>query len=328
MYKPFIVAEIGANHLGSFQRAKDLIIAAADCGADAVKLQTFDPDQMVGNKIYTLQNGPWKNRKLYDLYKECHTPREWHEALFTLADKNGITAFSTPFHPDDVEFLESIDCPIYKISSFEINYYDLIASAAETGKPLIISTGSATRDEIETACDVADNYHPNDELCEITLLKCTSEYPASVDDANLKTMLDYERFFGNIKYGISDHTQGISVPIAAAALGASVIEKHFTLDRSCGGPDSSFSLEPPEFAQMSKMCQEASRAIGAIEYGEGKHPYRRSLYYADNLAEGTLLTYDHIKIARPALGLGPVDIDRIVGRKLLSNVVAGDPIYE
>jgi pseudaminic acid synthase len=263
MNLPFIVAEMSANHLGSLDRAREIIEVAADMGADAIKLQTFNPDQMcAADKI--IETGPWAGRNAVDLYREAQTPREWHQQLFEWGKENGLVVFSSPFHRDDVDFLETLDCPIYKIASFEVTDTSLISHAAFTGKPLIISTGMATREEIREAIAAAND-------CPIgtptpVLLKCTSAYPADATEANLATMVDMNKLWG-VDIGLSDHTPGHAVAVAATALGAIVIEKHLTLSRKDGGPDAGFSMEPYEFQQMVKACREAAAAIGTVQYG-------------------------------------------------------------
>jgi len=258
MNSPFIVAEIGGSHNGSQARAIQLIDAAVRCGADAVKFQCFTPEQMADPGII-VQSGPWVGRELLQLYRETHTPKEWFPLLFAHARASYIVPFASVFHPDDVDFLEMIGCEMYKISSFEI----LIRHAAKTGKPLVISTGMATAPEIS----VASAWHQREfgSRPRLTLLKCTSAYPALAGDANLATMRDMESFGANI--GISDHTIGIAIPVAATALGATMIEKHLTLSRSDGGPDAGFSSEPHEFAAMVRACREAAAALGEVRYG-------------------------------------------------------------
>lgn len=272
-----IVAELSANHLGSLARARAIIDAAARAGADAVKLQTFTPEQMADPGAI-VEAGPWAGCNLVDLYTAAHTPREWHPELFAYAREFGIEIFSSVFHPDDVDFLESLGCPRYKIASFELTDLDLIAYAARTGKPLIISTGMATFREIERAVAVVIRHSPRAPM--LTLLRCTSAYPASPADAHLATILDMASRL-RCEVGLSDHTMGIGVAVAAAALGASMIEKHLTLARSDGGPDAAFSMEPHEFAQMVTECRRAAAAVGAVRYGpsaaEAAHlPLRRA----------------------------------------------------
>lgn len=260
-----IVAELSANHNGSFERAIAIVSAAAKAGADAVKLQTFTPEQMA-NPDKVIDAGAWAGCNLLDLYQRAHTPRAWHAPIFTAARYFGVEAFSSVFHPDDVAFLESLDCPRYKIASFELTDHDLIRCAAATGKPLIISTGMATMEEIQQAVHAAYG-------CEdLTLLKCTSAYPATAEDANLAAGKALGGFtFGRIlhgtKWGVSDHSPGIGVAVAAAALGATMIEKHLTISRADGGLDAAFSMEPAELAQMVTECRRAAAAVGEVRYG-------------------------------------------------------------
>lgn len=256
-----IVAELSANHLGSLERALAIIEAAARAGAWGVKFQTFSPDQMAvaGTR---LQTGPWAGRDMLELYCEAHTPREWHRALFGRARALGLVAFSSVFYQDDVDFLEGLDCPIYKIASFELTDTMLIEYVARTGKPMVISTGMASLPEITRAVSAAEGCE------ELTLLKCTSAYPASAADANLLAGRALEgHFWYPTKWGLSDHTLGIGVAVAAATLGASMIEKHLTLARSDGGLDAGFSMEPHEFAQMVIECERAVAAVGKLRYG-------------------------------------------------------------
>lgn len=267
--KPVIVAELGGSHLGSLMRAKLLVVAASGAGADAVKLQCFSPEQMCAPD-HVLQDGPWKGRNLLDLYRQTHTPREWFQELFALAKELEMVPFASVFHPDDVDFLMTLDCSMLKISSFELTDLDLIRHAARTGKPLIISTGMARRKEIENALFAAYPASEEEMECpsELTLLKCTSAYPADASDANLATMVDLVDIqAGGWSVGLSDHTPGIGVAVAAAALGATMIEKHLTLRRSDGGPDASFSMEPEEFTQLVVECRRAACAIGTVKYG-------------------------------------------------------------
>lgn len=319
--KPFIIAEMSANHLGSLELAKCIVHEAAKAGADAVKLQTFTPEQMVGPVDYVIPDGPWAGRKLIDLYREAHTPREWHAELFELIREQGMIPLSTPFHADDVEFLETLDCPIYKIASFELTDHDLIEKAAKTGKLLIISTGMAKREEIVSAMDVA--YRAGAKS--VKMLRCVSSYPANPEDANLATLQD------GLLHGLSDHTIGIGVAVAAAALGAKVIEKHLCLSRKYGGLDAIFSLEPNEFSHMVIECRRASAAIGTVKYGPGAEEssslaMRRSLWYVADIPAGTVIQRKHLKSARPAGGRPVSDIPSIVGSTLKNDVKAGDPV--
>ena len=261
MRKPFLVAEISANHLGSLDRALALVNEAWLVGADAVKFQTFTPEQMV-DEDKVIESGPWAGRRAIDLYREAHTPREWHKPLFECARECGIVAFSSVFHPDDVDFLETLGCPIYKIASFELTDLRLIAYTASKRRPLIMSTGMATDREIRRALSEAISYGAKN----ITVLKCTSAYPADASDANLAT-LDDMWVTWKWAVGLSDHTPGIGVAVAATALGATVIEKHLTLSHKDGGPDAAFSMEPDEFRQLVTECRRAAAAIGEVRYG-------------------------------------------------------------
>lgn len=260
MNKPFIVAEIGGNHLGSQERALKLIDAAVRCGADAVKFQCFTPEQMADPGVI-VQSGPWTGRELLQLYRETHTPKAWFQNMFLHARALHIVPFASVFHVDDVDFLETIYCPMYKISSFEILDLDLIRHAANTLKPLVISTGMATEEEIDAAWSSTQGSYP------VTMLKCTSAYPAPSSDANLLTMRAWTRPQYAYDVGVSDHTLGVGVAAAAVALGASMVEKHLTLSRSDGGPDAAFSSEPDEFSAMVKACREAHAALGEVRYG-------------------------------------------------------------
>lgn len=323
---PFIVAEIGASHNGSLDRAIALVEAAAKAGASAVKFQTFKPESMVADESYVIEDGPWKGRKLIDLYREAYTPWEWHPVLFQRARELDLIPFSSPFDSEAVDFLETLNCPIYKIASFEIGDLGLIRKAASTGKGIILSTGMATELEIMYAVQMARHADCKD----LTLLKCTSAYPASYSDANLATMTDMKYRFG-CRVGISDHTFGHFVSVAAVALGATVIEKHLTISRNDGGPDSKFSMEPHEFAQLVMECNRAAKTIGQIQYGPIKSEIpslklRRSLYFADNLPAGTVIERHHIRTARPALGLEPRHLDKIIGQRLTEDVYRGNPV--
>lgn len=262
MRQPFIVAEISGDHLGSLDRAIKLVQAAAKAGADAVKFQTFTPEQMVDAGVM-ITSGPWAGREALELYRETYTPREWHPELFACARECGIEAFSSVFHPDDVDFLETLNCPRYKIASFELTDLNLIWHAAKTGKPLILSTGMASEHEIwrATTATAASG------AASCTLLKCTSAYPATAQNANLATIFVMKETWPKCRIGLSDHTQGIGVAVAAAFMGASMIEKHLTLSRADGGLDAAFSMEPDEFAQMVTECRRAVEALGEVRYG-------------------------------------------------------------
>lgn len=277
MTRPFIVAELGASHLGSLDRALELVDVAAKVGASAVKIQAFTPEQMAEPGV-KIESGPWAGRDLLDLYRETHTPREWHSVIFARAKHRGLTPFASVFHPDDVDFLETLDCPMFKISSFEITDLPLIRYAAKTGKRIIISTGMATRGEIFDAVVAAGGQKPVPVLP--TLLKCTSAYPAEPKDANLKTMSAMAALWGWANVGLSDHSLTTAIPVAAAALGASVIEKHLTLSRADGGPDAAFSLEPHEFGAMVRDVRAAVESFGEVKFGPTESeasslPFRR-----------------------------------------------------
>lgn len=323
---PFIVAELSANHLGSLERALALVDAAAAAGADAVKLQTFSPESMVADPAYVITDGPWAGRRLIDLYLEAQTPREWHAPIFERARALHLVAFSAPFGPDDADFLETLSCPLYKIASFELVDLPLIRHVAEKGRPMILSSGMATLAEVEEAAGAAVEAGCRD----LTVLKCTSAYPAPVAVSNLATMADLAKRL-RCKAGLSDHTLGIGVAVAAAALGADMIEKHLTLKRADGGPDAGFSLESHEFAQMADACRAAAQAVGEPTYGPtpAEAPQlllRRSLWWAKDQGEGELAA--SIRTARPALGLHPRELDRTIGRTLARDVRAGDPVLE
>jgi pseudaminic acid synthase len=318
-----LIAELSCNHLGSLAKARELVIAAADSGADAVKFQTFKPEKMC-LRPYIIQSGPWAGRDLQDLYREAYTPWEWHKELFELSDSLGMVAFSTPFDLESLAFLESIDCPWYKISSFEIVDLDLIRACAATRKPLFISTGMATVEE------VADAYVAASASPEVTFLKCTSAYPSPFEECNLQTIVDLKESFGSV--GLSDHTKGIAVPIAAVALGAVIVEKHFSLSRK-EGLDADFSLEPHEFKQMAQECRNAEAALGEVKFGpaaseKSSFDLRRSLYFAKDIEAGQTLTKDYVVTARPNLGMKPARLDEVLGHVMAQSAKAGDPIRE
>ena len=262
MNRPFIVAEMSANHLGSLSRALEIVDAAAHAGADGLKVQTFTPEQMAEPGVI-VESGPWAGRELLDLYREAHTPRAWHAPIFHHARRLGLLPFSSVFHPEDVDFLEGLDCPIYKISSFELRDHDLIRHAALTRKPLIISMGMANETEKVLAVGAALTGKQGP----VTLLHCVSAYPARAEDMDLATLDRLQQLFPFCDVGLSDHTPGIGVAVAATALGATVIEKHLTLSRADGGPDAAFSMEPDEFRQLVTECRRAAAAIGEVRYG-------------------------------------------------------------
>ena len=328
---PFIIAELSGNHDQDFDTAKAMIKAAAEAGVDAIKLQTYTANTMtlnVRNEEFMIGEADslWQGQNLYDLYGKACTPWEWHKPLFEYAESLGLTAFSSPFDASAVEFLQSLNVPLYKVASFELTDIPLIQKIAETGKPTIMSTGMATLEEIEEA--VSAFRHISD--AELVLLKCTSTYPANMADSNLATIPDLVKRF-DCRVGLSDHTRGIGASVASIAFGATVIEKHFVLDRSAGGVDAEFSMEPGEMAALVEACHQAYTAIGSIMYGgsdaeQKAKKYRRSIYLAQDLSAGTVLQPEHIKIIRPSLGLAPKHWNDVLGKTLSSNVQLGQPL--
>jgi pseudaminic acid synthase len=328
---PLIVAEISGNHNGSLPRALEIVRAIADTGAHAIKIQTYTADTItlnIDSPAFRISGGHelWGNRKLYDLYEEAHTPWAWHEPIFSLARDLGMIAFSTPFDETAVDFLESLDVPVYKIASLEIVDLPLITQVAKTGKPMIISVGTASIAEAAEAVAAAKAGGCTD----ITLLACTSSYPAQPDDANLLRMPAMAQIFGT-KVGLSDHTMGLGVSVAAAALGASVIEKHVTLRRSDGGVDSAFSLEPEELAQLVEACDMAFRALGSANAwatdAEGESlRLRPSLYISTDVKAGDIASPLNVRSVRPGGGLPPKEINRIMGRPFSVDAFPGTPV--
>lgn len=328
--KTFIIAELSANHNQDISIAKETIHAMKESGADAVKLQTYTPDTMTidcDNDYFQIKQGTlWDGQTLYELYKKAYTPWEWHYELKELSDKLGLVFFSTPFDKTAVDFLENLNVPIYKIASFEITDIPLIEYVSSKRKPVIISTGIATLEDIELAIATCRNNG-----CEnITILKCTSAYPAPIEEANLSTIPDMAKRF-NVKVGLSDHTLGISVPITAVALGATVIEKHFILDKNLGGPDASFSLEPKEFTEMVKVIRDVEKAIGQVNYNisekvQKNRIFARSLFAVADIKEGELITEYNVKSIRPGYGLHPKYLKDILGKKVKTTILRGEPI--
>ncbi|WP_276666198.1 pseudaminic acid synthase [Thalassolituus oleivorans] len=330
-HKPYIVAELSGNHNQSIDRAIQLIDAAVDAGADAVKLQTYTADTMTLNcrmPGFVIDNPDslWAGRTLYDLYEEAHTPWEWHQQLFAHAKKRNISMFSSPFDKTAVDFLESLNVPAYKIASFECTDLALIRYVAATGKPLIISTGMATAAEIEEAVTAARSVGCK----QLILLKCTSTYPATAANTNISTIPHLRDLF-NCHVGLSDHTMGNGVSVASVALGAVLIEKHFTLDRADGGVDSTFSMEPAELRALCIDTQSAFAAMGSIHYGplkveEGSVQFRRSVYAVKDIAKGERLTDENIRTIRPGFGLPAKDIDRLIGCVATEDIAAATPM--
>ncbi len=325
----FIIAELSANHNGSKQVAIDTIKAAKRCGANAIKLQTYTADTMTldaYNDDFIIKGTIWENQRLYDLYKQAYTPWEWHKELFEVAKSEGLVCFSTPFDKTAVDFLETLNNPIYKIASFEITDIPLIEYVASKNKPIIISTGIAEYEDIKLAVDICRKAGNND----ITLLKCTSSYPAPIEDANLVMMQRLAKDF-KVKVGLSDHTLGITVPVVATALGATVIEKHFILDKSIGGPDASFSLDKKEFAEMVTAVRQAEKAIGKETYEltekqKSGRVFARSLYAAENIKKGEIITEKNVRSVRPGFGMHPKYYNEILGKKATKNLEKGTPL--
>lgn len=322
----FVVAEMSGNHNQSLKRALDIVDAAADAGAHAIKLQTYTADTITMKNVYTSTDELWSGRDLYDLYDEAHTPWEWHEALFDRAKKRGIICFSTPFDETAVDFLESLNNPIYKIASFEINHIPLLKYIAKTDKPVIMSVGASTLSEIKEAVKTLKDNGCKD----LTLLKCTSTYPASPEDTNLLTMPDMAKLF-NCPVGLSDHTMGIGVAIAAVALGAKVIEKHFCLSRAEGGVDSAFSLEPQELKLLVEETNRAYLSLGKINYDvmpseKSSRIIKRSIYAARDIKIGDKFTKDNMKIIRPSFGLEPKYFESQLKKVSTKNYKKGEPI--
>lgn len=327
---PYIVAEISANHLGKMQNALELISHAADAGADAVKFQTYTPEAMVCDPDERITDGAWKGRKMGELYAQAMTPAEWHADLFRFAYRHGIDAFSSVFDAEGLKLLESLDCPCYKIASFELVDIPLLRLVAATGKPMIMSTGMASAAEVYEAVAAVRAVNPDGH---ITLLKCTSAYPAAPHDINLATIHPMLDGFGVDAVGFSDHTLGIGAAVAASAIGATIIEKHLCLARSMGGPDAAFSLEPQEFKEMVRACRDARAAIGEQRFIPSKaemaqRKLRRSLYYARDMVAGFTLLEHRVRTARPAKGLPPALLPQLIGRKLARDVRAGEPVLE
>jgi pseudaminic acid synthase len=323
----FIIAELSANHNNDFDLAVRTIEAMASSGADAIKLQTYTADSLsldIDNEFFgPKKDGLWKGRRPYELYLEGSMPYEWQPKLKEVAEKLGMIFFSSPFDLQAVDFLERMNVSMYKIASFEITDIPLIEYTASKGKPMIISTGVAELDDIELALKTCRAVGNND----ITLLKCTSQYPASIDQANLSTMVDMHKRFG-VKVGVSDHTMGSLVPTVAVALGAKVIEKHFILDRNLGGPDSSFSMEPHEFAQMVRSVREAELSLGNINYevAERDKLRRRSLFIVQDIKAGEVITEENVRSIRPGFGLHPKYLTELIGKTFNQDLEAGSKL--
>jgi|SRR5690606_23433457 len=326
-----IIAELSANHNGSLETALETVRAAKRAGADCIKLQTYTADTITIDSRkpdFMIDGTIWNGRNLHDLYKEAYTPWEWHKQIMDLAKEEGLLCFSSPFDPTSVEFLESLDVPAYKIASFEITDIPLIELVASKGKPVIISTGIATEEDINLALKTCRDVGNND----IILLKCTSSYPAPIEEANMIMVKDFSEKF-NVLAGLSDHTMGSTVPVVATCFGAKVIEKHFILDRSIGGPDSSFSMTEEEFTEMVNSVREAEKAIGKIDYKltpkqEKGKDFSKSLYVVKDIKEGELFTKENVKAIRPGFGLHPKYYTNIIGKKAKQNLSKGSRLNE
>lgn len=324
--KVFIIAELSANHNGDLKTAIDTIKAAKQAGADCVKLQTYTPDTItIDSKLddFMIKGTIWEGRNLYDLYKQAYTPWEWHKELFKVAKEEGLVCFSSPFDKTAVDFLEELNVPAYKIASFEITDIPLIEYVASKNKPIIISTGIAEIEDIDLAIDACKKMG-NDN---VALLKCTSSYPAPINEANLCIIDDLKRRY-NIPVGVSDHTLGFLSPIVSVSLGAQIIEKHFILDKSVGGPDSSFSMTKDEFSEMVNYVREAEKLIGKVDYDltpkqiEGRN-FSRSLYIVQDVKKGDIVTENNVRSIRPGYGLHPKHLKNILNNKFNKNLKKG-----
>jgi pseudaminic acid synthase len=326
-HKPFIIAEMSGNHNQSLDRAFEIVDAAAEAGAHAIKLQTYTADTLTMKGAYTIEdkNSLWNGKELHDLYSQAYTPWEWHQPIFERAKQKGILAFSSPFDETAVDFLETLNVPAYKIASFENTHHPLLKKVASTGKPVIVSTGVSTIADIQESVSVLKNAGCKN----IILLKCTSTYPATPENTNLLTIPGMmEKYQCTI--GLSDHTMGIGASVAAVALGARVIEKHFILCRADGGVDSAFSLEPDEFKSLVIESERAFLSLGKIQYGileaeKNSLKFKRSIYVAENLNKGDILTEKNIRIIRPGFGLEPKYYENILGKKVNCDIPKGTP---
>lgn len=327
-HSPFIIAEMSGNHNQSLERALEIVDAAALAGAHAIKLQTYTADTITMKGAYTIhdENSLWNGKELHELYQQAYTPWEWHQPIFERAKEKGLISFSSPFDETAVDFLETLDVPAYKIASFENTHLPLIRKVAQTGKPIIISTGVSSISDIDETVRLLRK-----EGCEnFILLKCTSTYPATPENTNINTIPHLSNLY-NCLVGLSDHTMGIGVSVAAVALGARVIEKHFTLRRADGGVDSAFSLEPEELKALVEETKNAFLSLGEISYGvqqveEKSKFFKRSIYVSKDIAVGDVFTNDNLKIIRPGNGLAPKFIDVVIGKKAKVSIKAGTPL--
>jgi len=331
-YKPFIIAELSGNHNQSLDRAKDIVKAAAEAGAHALKLQTYTADTITINHRgglfdITDENSLWHGKNLYELYEEAHTPWEWHKEIFDYAKELGMEAFSSPFDETAVDFLEDLNVPAYKIASFESNHHPLLKKVASTGKPVIISSGaSKINDLLESVAVLRSSGCKN-----ITVLKCTSTYPANPENSNIVTIPEFQKHFPDDLIGLSDHTMGIGVSVASVALGARVIEKHFTLRRADGGVDSAFSLEPEEMKNLVVESERAFLALGHVQLDTQKSElaslrYKRSIYITQDIKEGEEFSPANTRIIRPGDGLAPKHMTEVIGQVAKKNLSKGTPL--
>lgn len=328
-YEPYVICELSGNHNGSLERALAMIDAAADTGADAIKIQTYTADTItmdVDRPEFKIHGGLWDGRSLYELYQEAQTPYEWHAALFERAAKRGVTLFSSPFDESAVDLLDGLGAAAFKIASFEAVDLPLIAYAAAKGKPLIISTGMANLTEMTAARDTALSAGAPG----VVMLHCVSSYPAALEDANVRTVADMATRFAS-PIGLSDHTHGTAASVAAIALGACVIEKHFTLARSDGGPDAAFSLEPAEFTALVRDCKDAWTALGRAHYDllgseTANRQFRRSLYISADVKAGEVLTRANVRSIRPGNGLPPAELAKVLGKPAARDLSRGEPL--
>ncbi|MEM7471493.1 MAG: pseudaminic acid synthase [Pseudomonadota bacterium] len=328
-FPPYCIAEISANHGGQLSRVFELIDQAVRVGADAVKIQTYRPDTITldaDGPDFQIKGGLWDGRSLYELYEEAHTPWDWHKPIFEHAAKSGIALFSSPFDTTAIDLLEELGAPAYKIASFEAVDLPLIRYAASTAKPLIISTGMADSDEISEAIEAAREGG----CTQLAILHCVSGYPAKASDYNLATLSDMQSRFSLVT-GLSDHTLSNATAVASVALGASIIEKHFTMDRTAGGPDDSFSLEPDDFEALCTDARCAWEALGKVDYGlksseQGNAQFRRSLYFVRDLEKGALVQREDIRSVRPGYGLAPKFFDNVLGKRLAKSVMANTAV--
>jgi pseudaminic acid synthase len=333
-HKPFIIAEMSGNHNGDIERALKLVKAAADAGAHALKLQTYTADTITINHTgglfdITDKNSLWYGKNLYELYQTAHTPWEWHKQIFDYAKELGMTAFSSPFDETAVDFLETLDVPAYKIASFESNHFPLLKKVAQTGKPILISSGTSNIDELQESV----SYLKECGAKNIVIFKCTSTYPATPENTNVRTIPELQNIFEDCTIGLSDHTMGIGASIAAVALGARVIEKHFTIARSEGGVDSAFSLEPAELKSLVVETKRAFLSLGEIQLNSQKseqvsRQFKRSIYVIQDIVKGDEFTAENIGVIRPGDGMAPKHFEAILGKKCAIAIAKGTPLNE